>query len=73
LATERIETPSRSREGSGKYRKTNMGTIVYLSSQEELQELFGRFFRIVDFRVFESAGKFMTHVFNYCFMELKGN
>jgi len=57
-------------EGTGKYRGTNLGTAVYLSSEKELRELFGRFFRIIDFRVLESAGK-MTHVFNYCFMERK--
>ncbi|MFH1371266.1 MAG: class I SAM-dependent methyltransferase [Planctomycetota bacterium] len=58
-----------SAEGRGKYRGTNLGTNVYLSSEKELRELFGRFFKIIDFRVQEIAGKFMTHVFNYCFME----
>jgi len=56
-------------EGTGKYRQTKLGTAVYLSSQIELRELFGKFFRIIDFRVIEIAGKIMTHVFNYCFME----
>jgi SAM-dependent methyltransferase len=59
-------------EGTGKYRKTNMGTAVYLSSKEELRELFGRLLKIIDFRVLEITGKAMTHVFNYCFMERKG-
>lgn len=56
-------------EGTGKYRGTNLGTAVYLSSEKELRELFGRFFRIIDFRVLEIQGKIMTHVFNYSFME----
>ncbi|MBN2020628.1 MAG: class I SAM-dependent methyltransferase [Sedimentisphaerales bacterium] len=56
-------------KGTCKHRKTNMGTAVYLSSEQELRELFGRFFEIIDFRVLEIAGKFMKHVFNYCFMQ----
>lgn len=58
-------------DGSGKYRKTNLGTVVYLSSEKELRELFGRFFKIVDFSVLEITGKIMTHIFNYCLMERK--
>ncbi len=57
-------------EGTGKYRGTHLDTQVYLSSERELRELFGKFFRIIDFRVFESSAK-MNHVFNYCFMERK--
>ena len=56
-------------EGAGKYRQTSLGTAVYLSSEKELRELFGRFFKIIDFRVLEIQGKVMTHIFNYCFME----
>jgi SAM-dependent methyltransferase len=58
-------------EGSGKYRQTSMGTVVYLSSEKELRKLFERFFRIIDFRVLEITGKIMTHIFNYCLMEWK--
>lgn len=57
-------------EGTGKYRGTHLGTGVYLSSEKELRELYERFFRIIDFRVFESSAK-INHVFNYCFMERK--
>lgn len=60
-------------EGTGKYRGTHLGTAVYLSSEKELREFFGRFFRIIDFRVLAIQGKIMTHVFNYCFMERKGH
>jgi SAM-dependent methyltransferase len=59
-------------EGGGKVRNTQLGTVVYLSSEKELRVTFGRFFKIVDFRVLEIMGKVMTHVFNYCFMERKG-
>ena len=57
-------------EGTGKYRGTRLGTDVYLSSEKELRKLYGKYFRIIDFRVFESVSK-ITHVFNYCFMERK--
>ncbi len=56
-----------------KYRKTKLGTMVYLSSEEELQELFGRYFEIIESRVFEAKGKVMSHVFNYFFMERKSD
>jgi SAM-dependent methyltransferase len=59
------------RAGAGKYRETSKGTVVYLSSEKELRELFGRLFEIIDFRVLEITGKFMTHVFNYCLMKKK--
>jgi SAM-dependent methyltransferase len=60
-------------EGSGKYRKTRFGGMVYLSSETELRELFGSLFEIIDFRVLEIVAKIMTHIFNYCFMKRKGN
>ncbi len=59
-------------EGTGKIRNTQMGTAVYLSSEDELRNLFGKYFEIIDFRVLEIEGKVMTHVFNYCFMEREG-
>jgi SAM-dependent methyltransferase len=68
-------------EGTGKYRKTRFGGMVYLSSEKELRELFGQFFEIIDFRILETAApaallrkakqRGMTHVFNYCFMQRK--
>ena len=58
-------------EGTGKIRNTQMRTAVYLSGEDELRNLFSKFFEIIDFRVLEIAGKFMTHVFNYCFMQRK--
>jgi len=70
-AIERIETPSRSREGTEKYRKTKLSSTVYLSCEIELRELFDPFFEIIDFRVLEIKGKIMTHIFNYCFMSRK--
>jgi len=57
--------------GAGKYRKTNLGSTVYLSSETELRNLFQPLFEIIDFRVLEIKGKIMTHIFNYCFMARK--
>ena len=58
--------------GTGKVRNTQLGTVVYLSSEDELRKLFERFFRIIDFRVLEITGKIMAHIFNFAFMERKG-
>ncbi len=58
-------------EGSGKYRKTPTGSLLYFSSEDELRELFSPYFKILDLRTVEIAGKFENHSFNYCFMEKK--
>ena len=58
-------------EGSGKYRKTPSGSTLYFSSEDELRELFSPYFKILDLRTVEIAGKFENHFFNYCFMEKK--
>jgi SAM-dependent methyltransferase len=58
-------------EGADKYRKTNLGSTVYLSSEIELRRLFEPLFDIIYFRVLEIKGKIMTHIFNYCFMSRK--
>jgi cyclopropane fatty-acyl-phospholipid synthase-like methyltransferase len=58
-------------KGTGKYRQTNIGTEVYLSGEDDLRKLFGRFFEIIDFHVLEIKGKVITHIQNYCLMERK--
>ena len=58
-------------EGSGKYRKTQLGSVLYFSSDGELRELFELYFEIIDLRTIEISGKFETHIFNYVFMERK--
>lgn len=55
--------------GSGKYRKTNLGTTLYFSSEDELGKLFQRYFHIIDLRSIRIEGKFEPHIFNYVFME----
>lgn len=57
--------------GSGKYRTTGIGTVLYFSSEEELQELFSPYFRILDLRAITVTGKWGDHVANYGFMEKK--
>jgi 2-polyprenyl-3-methyl-5-hydroxy-6-metoxy-1,4-benzoquinol methylase len=56
---------------SGRYVKTRIGTILYLSSKNVLQELFELFFYIKDLRVMEIIGKSVNHLVNYAFMEKK--
>jgi SAM-dependent methyltransferase len=57
--------------GSGKYRTTPLGTILYFSSEDDLKDLFTPHFTIIDLRTIEISGKFAPHLANYCFMESK--
>lgn len=52
-----------------KYRKTNIGTILYFSSEDELKRLFWRYFRILEIKKVKIKGKFGDHIVNYAFME----
>ena len=55
--------------GSGKFRKTSLGSVLYFSSEDELRELFESYFQVIDLRTIEISGKFESHIFNYVFME----
>jgi len=55
--------------GSGKYRKTHIGTILYFSSQGELLELFKPYFNIKELKTIEIIGKSTPHLANYALME----
>ena len=57
--------------GSGKFRESSLGTVLYFSSEDELKGLFKPYFKILDLRTIEISGKFEPHVFNYVFMERK--
>jgi len=55
--------------GSGRYRKTPLGTILYFSSPDELRALFEPYFYIKELETIEIRGKFTPHLANYVFME----
>ncbi len=57
--------------GSGKYRKTRLGTTIYFSSEDELRDLFELNFNIRDLKTIEIQGKNVTHTAIYAFMERK--
>lgn len=57
--------------GSGKYIETRIGTILYLSSLEELRALFDPYFSIKELKTVEIRGKSVAHLANYAFMEKK--
>jgi len=57
--------------GSGKFRESSLGTVLYFSSEDELEGLFKPYFNILNQRTIEISGKFGPHVFNYVFMERK--
>jgi len=54
--------------GKGKYRKTSLGTELYFSHEEELKELFGSVFRIVELKTLEIAGRSGPHLINIALM-----
>ncbi len=55
--------------GTGKYRKTNIGTQLYFSSETELRTLFEPHFTILELKTIEIVGKTAPHIANYVFME----
>jgi SAM-dependent methyltransferase len=57
--------------GSGKYRETPLGTILYFSSEDELRILFEPYFHMKELRTIEIKGKSAPHLANYAFMEKK--
>jgi len=56
---------------SGKYRKTPLGTVLYFSSEKELELLFKRRFVIDDLKTVDVKGKNNTHKAIYAFMKKK--
>ncbi len=57
--------------GFGKYVKTRIGTVLYLSSEEELRNLFDSCFVMRELKVIWLHGKSVLHLANYAFMEKK--
>jgi len=57
--------------GSGKYRKTSLDTVLYFSSEKEMELLFKRCFDICDLKTMDIQGKNVTHKGIYAFMKKK--
>lgn len=57
--------------GSGKYRKTPLGTVLYFSSEKEIELLFQKCFEICDLKTMDIQGKNVTHRAIYAFMKKK--
>lgn len=55
--------------GSGKYRETPLGTVLYFSSETELRDLFERYFQIRELKTIQISGKAAPHLAIYAFME----
>lgn len=53
----------------GKYRRTSLDTVLYFSSEEELSDLFSRYFTIIELKTVEIAGRATSHYVVYAFME----
>jgi SAM-dependent methyltransferase len=57
--------------GSGKYRKTRLGTVLYFSSEDELRDLFEPYFNIKLLKTIGIRGKPKPHLANYALMDRK--
>ena len=55
--------------GSGKYRKTRIGTTLYFSSESELQDLVSPYFTIRELKTIEVRGKYGPHCAVYVLSE----
>ena len=55
--------------GTGKYRQTPLGTVLYFSSEDELRVLFGRYFEIISLKTIEAESKGEPHLMNWVFMK----
>ncbi len=57
--------------GTGKFRKTRIGTVLYFSSEAELRNLFDPYFHIVELKTIQVNGKNGDHLAVYAFMHRK--
>jgi len=55
--------------GTGKYRETPLGTVLYFSSEAELRDLFEPCFQINELKTIRISGKAAPHLAIYAFME----
>jgi SAM-dependent methyltransferase len=54
--------------GVGKYRKTPLDTILYFSSESEMESLFIKYFEIEELKTIDIKGKFALHKAIYAFL-----
>ncbi len=57
--------------GSGKYRKTSLGTVLYFSSEDELKRLFETYFHIDQLKTIQIPSQNSTHTAIYVLMKGK--
>jgi cyclopropane fatty-acyl-phospholipid synthase-like methyltransferase len=57
--------------GEGKYRKTPLDTVLYFSSESEMETLFDPLFEIKELTTVDVDGKFGTHKAIYAFLKKK--
>ena len=55
--------------GSGNYRVTGLGSVLYFSSESELRSLFDPFFKIEELKTIAIRGRPKSHFAIYAFME----
>jgi SAM-dependent methyltransferase len=55
--------------GTGKFRRTPIGTTLYFSSESELRELFLPYFLILELKTIEVSGKYGPHQAIYALLE----
>ena len=57
--------------GTGKQRRTPLGTVLYFSSEDELRDLFDPYFDVTTLETVQVEGKQEPHLMNWAFMEKK--
>jgi SAM-dependent methyltransferase len=57
--------------GTGRIRRTPLGTMLYFSSEDELRDLFDPLFEITSLQTVQVEGKREPHLMNFAFMEKK--
>ncbi len=59
--------------GSGKYRETPLGTVLYFSSEEEVELLFATCFAVEELKTIELAGRHGAHRAVYALLRKKSS
>ena len=55
--------------GTGKHRRTPLGTVLYFSSEDELRDLFEPYFDVAMLETVQVEGKREPHLMNWVFMK----